>query len=302
MAGEAFAMQICPTIHEFRAARARLGTLGLVPTMGFLHEGHLSLVRQAGRDCGQVAVSIFVNPAQFAPIEDLATYPRDMPRDLRLLEAEGVALVFAPEPSEIYPEGFTCRVEPGELATRLEGATRPGHFSGVATVVLKLFNITQPTAAWFGQKDAQQCAVVRRLVRDFDLPVRIEIGETVREPDGLAMSSRNAYLDPAQRRAATVLFRALQAARATFAGSEHDAGTLRAAMRQVIAAEPLAVLGYASIADADTMRELDRATADALALVAVRIGRTRLIDNMRLRKGSPAGSPGLVRLSPVTEV
>ena len=302
MAGEAFAMQICPTIHEFRAARARLGTLGLVPTMGFLHEGHLSLVRQAARDCGEVAVSIFVNPTQFAPNEDLAAYPRDMPRDLRLLEAEGVALVFAPEPSEIYPEEFTCRVELGELATRLEGAARPGHFSAVATVVLKLFNITQPTSAWFGQKDAQQCAVVRRLVRDFDLPVRIEIGETVREPDGLAMSSRNAYLDPAQRRAATVLFRALQSARAAFAGGEHDAGTLRAAMRQVIATEPLAVLGYASIADADTMRELDRATAEALALVAVRIGRTRLIDNIRLRKNSPARSPGLFRLGPVTEV
>jgi pantoate--beta-alanine ligase len=276
-------MQLCRTISEFRAARAASGTVGLVPTMGFLHEGHLSLIRQAKQDCGAVAVSIFVNPTQFGLNEDFTAYPRDMPRDLRLLEAEDVALAFVPEPPEIYPEGFACRVEPGEIATRLEGAVRPGHFAGVTTVVLKLFNITQPAAAWFGQKDAQQCAVIRRMVRDFDLPVRIQVGETVREPDGLAMSSRNAYLDPAERRAATVLFRALQAARAAFAGGERDSDALRAMMRRMIAAEPLADFGYASIADAATMQELDRADEDALALVAVRIGRTRLIDNMRLQ-------------------
>ena len=276
-------MRFCRTISEFRAARATFSTVGLVPTMGFLHEGHLSLVRQAKRACGTVAVSIFVNPTQFSPSEDFATYPRDMPRDLRLLEAAGVALVFAPERQEIYPGGFACRVEPGELATQLKGAARPGHFSGVATVVLKLFNITQPTAAWFGQKDAQQCAVIRRTVRDFDLPVRINIAETVREPDGLAVSSRSAYLDPAERSAATVLFHALQTARAAFAGGERNGHVLRAAMRGVIAAEPLAKLDYVSVADADTMCELDRVEGDALALVAVRIGLTRLIDNMWLR-------------------
>jgi pantoate--beta-alanine ligase len=274
-------MQVCRTISEFRAARSAFGTVGLVPTMGFLHEGHLSLIRQANRDCGTVAVSIFVNPTQFRPNEDFTRYPRDMARDLRLLEAEDVALAFLPEPPEIYPEGFACRVEPREIATRLEGAVRPGHFAGVATVGLKLFNITQPTAAWFGQKDAQQCAVIRRMMRDFDLPVRIVLGETVREPDGLAMSSRNAYLDPAERRAATVLFGALQAPRTVFAGGERDSDALRAAMRRMIAAEPLAELGYVSIADAATMQEMARADEDALALVAVRIGRTRLIDNMR---------------------
>jgi pantoate--beta-alanine ligase len=276
-------LQVCSTIAELRAARARFVTVGLVPTMGSLHEGHLSLVRQAKAACNAVAVSIFVNPAQFGAAEDLARYPRNLARDLRLLETEGADLVFIPEPSEIYPPRFGFRVEVGELGERLEGVERPGHFSAVATVVLKLFNIFQPSAAWFGQKDAQQCAVIRRMARDFDLPLRIAIGETIREPDGLAMSSRNIRLNSAERQAAKVLFQALETARAAFATGERDGEVLREIMRRVIASEPAARLAYASISDGDMLRELERADTEALALLALQIGTTRLIDNAWLR-------------------
>lgn len=276
------AMLLCRTIEEVRAARTRHVALGFVPTMGFLHAGHLSLVRQARAACGAVAVSIFVNPTQFGPGEDLSRYPRDLPRDLALLEAEGVDLVFVPAPETLYPAGSACGVEVGTLGERLEGAVRPSHFNGMATVVLKLLNILQPSAVWFGQKDAQQCAIVRRMAADFDLPCRVEIGETVREPDGLALSSRNIYLSPEERSIATTLFRALDAARQAAFGGERDAEVLQRLIRDRVGQEPRLQLDYASIADAATMEELRTITPEALALVAARLGRTRLLDNMRL--------------------
>ena len=276
-------MRVARTVAEVREARPALGRLGLVPTMGFLHEGHLSLVRRARAECEAVAASIFVNPTQFGPNEDLARYPRDEARDLALLEQESVSLVFAPDPAEVYPPGFGVSIEPGPVAARLEGEIRPGHFAGVATVVAKLFNIVQPAAAYFGQKDAQQAAVIRTLVRDLNIPVELVIAPTVREPDGLAMSSRISYLAPAERAAALVLFKALTAARTRFEAGERDAGTLRDAMRAVIAGEPLAKADYISVADPETLNELGRVGAKgALASLAVRIGTTRLIDNMAL--------------------
>ena len=276
-------MRLARTVAEVREARPTLGRLGLVPTMGFLHEGHLSLVRRARAECDAVAASIFVNPTQFGPNEDLARYPRDEARDLALLEREGVALVFAPQPAEMYPPGFGVSIAPGPVAARLEGEVRPGHFAGVATVVAKLFNIVQPSAAYFGQKDAQQAAVIRTLVRDLNIPVELVIAPTVREPDGLAMSSRNSYLGPAERAAALVLFKALSAAKARFEAGERDAEALRRAMRAVIAAEPLAKADYVSVADPASLDELDRVgPAGALASLAVRIGTTRLIDNVLL--------------------
>ena len=249
-------MQVLDTIGAIRAARSRFGALGLVPTMGFLHDGHLSLVRRAKADCGAVAVSIFVNPTQFGPNEDLARYPRDLPRDLALLEAEGVDLVFTPGPEAIYPPGFATRIEVGGVSTPLEGAARPGHFSGVATVVAKLFNIVQPSHAYFGQKDVQQTVVIRRMASDLDLPVEVVVVPTVREVDGLALSSRNVYLDAAERAAAPVLFAALSQAGSLFASGERRAATLRAAMREVIATQPSVMVDYVSIASADTLEEL----------------------------------------------
>lgn len=276
-------MKVVRTIAEVRAARPAFARLGFVPTMGYLHEGHLSLVRRARAEQGAVAVSIFVNPTQFGPGEDLSRYPRDLEGDLARLAAAGCDLVFAPEVGEMYPAGFDTRIVIGGVTAPLEGAARPGHFEGVATVVAKLFNIVQPTAAYFGQKDAQQVAVIRKLVRDLDMPLDIVVGETVREPDGLAMSSRNSYLAPPERAAATVLWRALGAAEAAWRGGERDGGRLRAAMRAVLDAEPLAEIDYVSIADPDTLAELDQVgEGGALASLAVRIGRTRLIDNLRL--------------------
>ena len=216
-------MRVLHTISEMRSARAALGGLGLVPTMGYLHDGHLSLVARAKAECPAVAATIFVNPTQFGPNEDLARYPRDLPRDLRLLEAAGVDLVFAPEAAEIYPPGFDTQIVIGGVAEVLEGAVRPGHFAGVATVVAKLLNIVQPTRAYFGQKDAQQSVVIRRLVRDLNLPVEVIVAPTVREADGLALSSRNSYLTPEQRAAAPVIYRALTVARERFAAGERDA-------------------------------------------------------------------------------
>jgi pantoate--beta-alanine ligase len=276
-------MRVVHTIAEARAVRRALpGTWGFVPTMGYLHEGHLSLVRRARAENDRVAVSIFVNPTQFGPHEDYARYPRDLERDLRLLEPLGVDLVFVPSVEEMYPPGFQTWVIVEEVSRPLEGASRPGHFRGVATVVTKLFNILQPDRAYFGQKDAQQTVVIRRMVQDLNIPVEIVICPTVREPDGLAMSSRNTYLNPEERRAATALFRALQAAKARYEAGERDAERLREAMREVIRAEPLARIDYVSVAHPETLQELERVEGPALLSLAVYIGTTRLIDNLML--------------------
>ncbi len=275
-------MQVLETIAQIRAARPAFRTLGLCPTMGFLHEGHLSLVRRAKAECGAVAVSIFVNPTQFGPNDDLARYPRDLARDLALLDGAGVDLVFTPSAAEIYPKGFATRIEVEGVTAPLEGAVRPGHFAGVATVVAKLFNIVQPTRAYFGQKDAQQAVVISRMAADLDLPVQVVVADTVREADGLALSSRNVYLDPAERAAAPALHRALSRAQALFAAGERQADVLRAAVREVIAAEPRFEIDYVSVADPDTLEELARVNEAALVSLAARLGRTRLIDNLVL--------------------
>jgi len=266
---------------DLRAARAHLSQpLGLVPTMGYLHEGHVSLVRRARAECTSVGVSIFVNPTQFGPKEDLAAYPRDLERDLRLLDSAGVDLIWTPPVDELYPPGFQTWVTVEALSQPLEGERRPGHFRGVATIVTKLFNAFQPQRAYFGQKDAQQVAVVRRMARDLDFPIEIIVCPTVREADGLAMSSRNAYLDPDERRAATVLFRSLQASRRAFEAGETDAELLRQAMRQELAGERLARPDYVSVADVETLQELAGPVSQALLSMAVHIGRTALIDNL----------------------
>lgn len=284
-------MQIIETIDAFRAARRAFGTLGLVPTMGFLHEGHLSLVRQAQRECGAVAVSIFVNPAQFGPNEDLSRYPRDLERDLRLLEATGTALVFVPAVEEIYPPGFSTYVSVEGVTVPLEGALRPGHFRGVATVVCKLLNIAQADKAYFGQKDAQQAVVIRQMARDLAMPTAIVIAPTVREPDGLAMSSRNVYLTPAQRHAASVLARGLNAAGTAYTAGERDAATLRQIAQAVLATEPLGTVDYVSAADPLTLQELTHVgESGALISLAVRFGATRLIDNLLLGEPQEPGA------------
>lgn len=276
-------MQVVESISEVRRIRRGLaGTWGLVPTMGFLHEGHLSLVERAREENDRVAASIFVNPAQFGPAEDLAAYPRDLPRDLSLLEALGVDLVWAPPVEEVYPPGFQTYVAVENVAAPLEGAARPGHFRGVATVVAKLFNVFQPDRAYFGQKDAQQAVVIRQMVRDLDFPLEIVVCPIVREQDGLAKSSRNIYLAPEQRAAAPVLYRALAAARRAWEGGERDGERLRAIMLEVLCAEPLAQVDYVSAADPHTLVELGQATNGALLSMAVRVGRARLIDNLLL--------------------
>lgn len=275
-------MQVCRTIAEIQAARPGFRQLGFVPTMGFLHEGHLGLIRRAKASCGAAAVSIFVNPIQFAPGEDLDRYPRNLPRDLELAKAAGADLVFTPSADELYPPGFSTRIDPG-LVHGAENAARPGHFAGVATVVAKLFAIVQPTLAVFGQKDAEQCVVVRKLVADLDLPLALDIAPTAREPDGLAMSSRNAYLAPPERAAAVVLIAALRAAEAAFAAGERDAEALRRTVLDILAAEPLAEIDYVALADRDSLAPLaGRVEAGGLLSLAVRIGRTRLIDNTLL--------------------
>ncbi len=276
-------MQVVTTLAELRAARAALtGTFGLVPTMGYLHAGHLSLVRRAQAECAHVGVSIYVNPIQFGPHEDLARYPRDLPRDLALLQDLKVDLVWTPTDAEMYPPRFQTHVTVERVSQPLEGARRPGHLRGVATVVAKLFNAFTPDKAYFGQKDAQQAAVIRQMVADLNFPLEVVVCPTVREPDGLAMSSRNVYLSPTERQAATVLYRALCAAQARFDAGERDATKLRAAMSEVLAAEPLAHVEYVSAADPDTLDELERVETRVLLSLAVRIGATRLIDNFRL--------------------
>jgi pantoate--beta-alanine ligase len=279
-------MKLVRTISDLRKSIAALPRpLGLVPTMGYLHEGHLALVRRARAECQSVGVSIFVNPAQFGPQEDLARYPRDLDRDLSLLEPAGADLIWAPEPEEVYPSGYQTYVTVGEVAEPLEGALRPGHFRGVATVVAKLFNAFTPERAYFGQKDAQQVAVIRRMALDLNFPPAVVVCPTVRESDGLAMSSRNTYLAPEERRAAIVLYGALSAARDAYEKGERSGDALRTAMREYLAAEPRAQTEYVSVADPDTLKELERISRDALFSMAVRIGKTRLIDNFVLRDG-----------------
>jgi len=251
--------------------------------MGYLHEGHLSLVRAAKRENAHAAVSIFVNPAQFGPGEDLARYPRDEARDLALLEAEGVDAVFAPSIEEMYADGSSTYVTVEGLTQRLEGASRPAHFRGVTTVVAKLFNIVQPNRAYFGQKDAQQLAVIRRMVRDLDMPIEIVAMPIVRESDGLAMSSRNVYLSPQERTAAHVLCLAVSLAERMFDDAERDASRIRGAMEALIRREPLAQIDYVSVADAEGLDELVVIDRTALVSLAVRFGATRLIDNTILR-------------------
>lgn len=270
------------SLTDLRAARFRLPKpLGLVPTMGFLHEGHLSLVRAARAECASVAASIFVNPTQFGPKEDQNSYPRDLPRDLELLEQELVDLVWTPTPEDMYPPGFQTWVTVKELTLPLEGKERPGHFQGVTTVVAKLFNAVQPDKAYFGQKDAQQAVVIRQMARDLNFNLEIVVCPTVREPDGLAMSSRNAYLNAGERQAATVLYRALTAAQAAFAAGERHTRRLRQLMAETIQGEPLARLQYISCAHPDTLQELEGTVSDrALLSMAVYIGKTRLIDNV----------------------
>ncbi len=276
-------MMIVSRLDELRSARRLLDEpVGFVPTMGYLHEGHISLARRARAECRSVVVSIFVNPTQFGPSEDLAKYPRDLERDLRLLEPVGVDLVWTPTPEAMYPPGFQTWVEVEGLTRPLEGAARPGHFRGVTTVVAKLFNAVQPQVAYFGQKDAQQAAVIRRMTRDLDFPVEVVVCPTVREADGLAMSSRNAYLSAEERRAATVLFRALSAAKEAFEQGERDADRLRQIMTETVNAEPLAKLQYVSCADYDTLEELENVSGKSLLSMAVFIGKTRLIDNFVL--------------------
>ena len=276
-------MKVIEKIDEMKQLRQRLTEpVGLVPTMGYLHEGHLSLVKRARAENQWVIVSIFVNPTQFGPREDFKSYPRDTKRDLALLEKEGTDIVFMPSADEMYPAQFNSWVEVEKVAERLEGASRPGHFRGVTTVVAKLFNIIQPARAYFGQKDAQQAIVIRKMVADLNMNLEIVTLPTVREPDGLAMSSRNTYLNPEQRQAAAVLYRALSLAQELWAQGERDAEKLRQEMTALIQKEPLADIEYISIADAETLDELDRVKPRALVSMAVKIGNTRQIDNIVL--------------------
>ena len=276
-------MQVIDTIEGFRTAldgeRAAGRTVGLVPTMGALHDGHLSLVRRAASECGVVAVTVFVNPLQFGPTEDLATYPRDLEGDVVVAAAAGVAYLFAPTVEEMYPEPMRTTVSVRGVADAMEGAARPGHFAGVATVVAKLFAVAGPCRAYFGEKDYQQLAVIRRMVADLSFPVEVVACPTVREPDGLAVSSRNARLSPAERRAAAVLHRALKAGRARLEAGQRDLDLVRRAMADEVAGERLARLDYAEVADDDGGRRL---------FVAARFGPVRLIDNVAV-PGEGAG-------------
>lgn len=277
-------MIVARAVAELRAARQGVDSpVGLVPTMGYLHAGHLALVRAARAENASVAVSIFVNPTQFGPADDLAAYPRDSDRDLAMLADAGVDLVFMPSVGEMYPSGAAVAVDPGPLGDRLEGAARPGHFRGVATVVTKLFNLVRPDRAYFGWKDAQQVIVLRGVVRALMLPVEIRACPTVREPDGLALSSRNVYLAPAERRAAPALYRGLCRAADVWRAGETDAEQLRAAVRAEVAEHRELALEYVSVAHPETLEELAAVGSDgALVSLAARAGRARLIDNVRL--------------------
>ena len=277
-------MKVARTLTELKDyRRAMVGSVGFVPTMGYLHEGHLSLARVARAENDHVAASIFVNPTQFGPREDLSTYPRDLDRDLAMLEAERTDLVFVPRAEDIYPVGFVTFVDvTGPLTQRLEAESRPGHFRGVTTVVNKLFNLVEPSRAYFGQKDAQQALVIQRMAADLNVNVQVVVMPTIREPDGLAMSSRNNYLKGDERRAANVLYRSLMRARELYLSGERDAEGVRREMRRLIESEPLSQIDYVSIADADDLSELESLNRRALVSLAVRIGKTRLIDNIMI--------------------
>jgi pantoate--beta-alanine ligase len=284
-------MRIASTISEFRQLRSESlaphPSLALVPTMGALHEGHLSLVRQAREAAQQVVVSIFVNPTQFGLGEDYELYPRPLAQDVALLEQEKVGFLFLPSAAELYPPGFRTYVNVEEMSDRLCGHFRPSHFRGVTTVVLKLLHIVQPDLAFFGQKDAQQCIIIRRMVEDLNLGVGIVVAPTVREPDGLAISSRNRYLSREERRAATVLFQSLQEAQRKVTNGEYDADRILQGVRESIAREPLARLQYAEIVNPHDLSEVRRVEGEALLLLAVFVGNTRLIDNTSLRAEQP---------------
>jgi pantoate--beta-alanine ligase len=277
-------MRVVESVAEMKLARREMkGTVGFVPTMGYLHPGHLELVRRAKSANPHAVVSIFVNPTQFGPKDDFGAYPRDVPRDLAMLDEGGADVVFLPPASEIYPPHFSTWVDVEKITDRLEGAARPGHFRGVATVCNKLFNMVEPSRAYFGQKDAQQCIVIRRMVADLNMNLEIVIVPTVREPDGLAMSSRNAYLSPAERRAAVVISRSLNLAREMWGQGERDAQRIRLAMTAMIRAEPLVErIDYISLADADTLEERLEIKPPAVISLAVKIGRPRLLDNIIL--------------------
>jgi pantoate--beta-alanine ligase len=276
-------MQIAKSIAEMKAMRMKCpGSVGFVPTMGYLHQGHLALVKQARDENSAVVVSIFVNPTQFGPTEDFKAYPRDTERDLAMLQQEKTDIVFMPSAEEMYPEGFNSWVDVAKVIDRLEGSYRPGHFKGVATVVAKLFNIVEPTRAYFGQKDAQQVLVIKKMVADLNMNLAVIVATTVRESDGLAMSSRNIYLNPQERQAATILFKALTLAQSLREKGERNAETVRQQMTSLINREPLAKIEYVSIADTNTLEELSKIDRPVLASLAVRFGKTRLIDNILL--------------------
>jgi len=280
---------ICRTINEMRdyvrQAREQSRTIGFVPTMGFFHEGHLALMREAKKICSVVVVSIFVNPTQFGPKEDFNEYPRDFERDIEMARETGVDAIFAPSVQEIYPPGFSTSVEITGVTQCLCGLSRPGHFQGVATVVAKLFNIVLPDKAFFGQKDAQQVLVIKRMVKDLDMPLEIVTVPTMREQDGLAMSSRNVYLQPKERQAALVISKALKAAEQAVAGGEKNVSVLEGIVRRQIAAEPLARLDYAEIRSLPVLGEVDYLEGPALLAIALYVGKTRLIDNIVLSPG-----------------
>jgi pantoate--beta-alanine ligase len=270
-----------------RGARGEGRVIGLVPTMGALHEGHTALVTRARKECSPVIASVFVNPKQFGPKEDYKKYPRDLEKDAEKLAAVGLDALFAPETADVYPDGFRTYVNVEGISERLEGRSRPGHFGGVATVVLKLFEIVQPHFAYFGRKDAQQVRIIGEMARDLNLDAEIVVCPIVRETDGLALSSRNAYLSGEERKAATVLHRALVAAGNELAGGVRDAVQLQTVMRRIIEAEPLATVDYAEIVSADTFEPVARVARPCYAVLAVFIGKTRLIDNLLIE---PAGA------------
>jgi pantoate--beta-alanine ligase len=279
--------------EQARQARAESRIVGLVPTMGALHRGHLSLIERARRECSPVIASIFVNPKQFGPNEDFSKYPRTFENDSEKLQRAGVDSLFAPEPPEIYPDGFSTYVNVDGLSERLEGRSRPGHFRGVTTVVMKLLQIVQPNFAYFGRKDAQQSRVIAQMARDLNLDTEIVVCPPVREPDGLALSSRNIYLNAEEREAATVLYRALDAARSELAAGVRDALQLQAVLHRTLGAERHARVDYAEIVDAELFEPVARVSKPCYVLLAVFIGKTRLIDNLYIEPKS-SGSEELV--------
>ncbi|HZK17957.1 MAG TPA: pantoate--beta-alanine ligase [Clostridia bacterium] len=279
-------MRVCHTVSEIREyvndAKSAGQTVGLVPTMGYLHEGHLSLMREAANECDLVVISIFVNPTQFGPEEDFVSYPRDLDRDIKLAAGAGVNMVFNPDATEMYPEGFQTHIEVGRTSLGLCGGSRPGHFTGVATVVAKLFNIVQPDFAFFGWKDAQQLLVIQQMVRDLNMDLEVKGVRTVREKDGLAMSSRNVYLSSRERESATVIYRSLNAVRDAVANGERDVTRLVSLVKEMIKGEELAEIDYVEFRAIPEMSPLERIHGRVLLAVAVYYGKTRLIDNLVL--------------------